>query len=707
VPEKSSELNAPAAIGRAVREVRQFDRSRVSIRAGLVAATPVAGMLALGTLIGRPAVAVTLGAGAMLAGVAWRAAGPDDPPVGTMATAVAALGVATFAGSVSGSHPGLHLALLAVVAASAGLLVSLGRRGAVPGTQSIIAYVVFGRFPQPLDSALGLAGLVLAGGAAQVAFATVVAAPPAWRAQREALAEAYRRLAALAADPPQPAVPAATALDGAEAKLTVPALFGDPSLMTLSSLVQEGRRIRLELIVLRTLAATGAESEAEIAYATGLAARVLGTVAAAISDPSGRHQRAIDAAVRALDAALESAASGDRSRRLAGLAGQLHAVARLAQLAQHDRPWATARPSRGSSRPLARIRSDLEQVRANASLRTAAGRHAARLTVVVTLAEVLAQHAGLPRGYWAVVAAATVLRPEFGATFTRGAERMGGTLVGVVVATLIAVGLDPGGWGIVVVVGLLACGTYAVFPASFAAGTALLTAVIAFLLHAVSHDSATIAFDRGLDTLVGGALGLAAYVVWPTWSGGSTGRVMAELVDAQRAYIVAVLDFLVSGSEPDDSQLRPLARRARIAWSNADALITLAQKEPARRLGDPGLRAIATLGGLRRLIAAGHTVRLEIAGAPDRGALGAPDRGAPQPAWAPFRDGLDGALAGIAGRLRDEATTQLPPLRELYGEARARAPLDEAVLIALDEIVDATNTVAATLGLLTDQTSDA
>ena len=261
----------------------------------------------------------------------------------------------------------------------------------------------------------------------------------------------------------------------------------------------------------------------------------------------------------------------------------------------------------------------------------------------MAVAELLAEHTPLPRGYWAVVAAATVLRPEFGATFTRGAERMAGTVLGVVLATFIVVGLDPGGWGIVLVVGLLATATYAVFPASFAAGTALLTGVIVFLLHAVAPDSSTIALDRGLDTLIGGSLGLAAHRTWPTWSGGSARRVMAELVEAQRDYVVAVLDCVVSGRTPDDEQLRPLARKARIAWSNADAVITLARKEPRERLGDPGRRAIAALGGLRRLVYAGHTVRLETASDTER---------SPHPAWMPFRSGLDRELSVIAAVLR-------------------------------------------------------
>ena len=67
-------------------------------------------------------------------------------------------------------------------------------------------------------------------------------------------------------------------------------------------------------------------------------------------------------------------------------------------------------------------------MRSVANLHSAAGRHALRLAVVVSLTELLIQRVALPRAYWAVVAAATVLRPGFGQTFTRGAERVLGTL---------------------------------------------------------------------------------------------------------------------------------------------------------------------------------------------------------------------------------------------------------------------------------------
>ena len=136
-----------AVVSQAVRQAAVVERGRVSLRAGVVAAIPVAGMLALGTAVGSPTAAVTMGVGAMLVGVAWRAGGPLVPPIGTMTAAAAALAIASLCGSLTGRWPWLHLTVLALFCLVAGAATALGRRGTVPGTQALIAFIVFGRFP--------------------------------------------------------------------------------------------------------------------------------------------------------------------------------------------------------------------------------------------------------------------------------------------------------------------------------------------------------------------------------------------------------------------------------------------------------------------------------------------------------------------------------------------------------------------------------
>lgn len=691
---------------RAFREAARFDRAKISARAGVIAAIPVAAMLALGTAIGSPSDAVTMGVGALLTGVAWRAGdGPLVPPIGTMAGAATALAAATLAGTLSGRWAWLHLLLLVVFCLVAGSAASLGRRGLVIGTQSVIAFIIFGRFPENVPHALGLAALVLAGGAAQTLFAATVAVPFAWRRQRSALAAAYRALAAFTADVTPSSIPAAAALDDADQVLAAPALFSDPDRDALAGLVGEGRRLRLELIGFSALLAHERRTDPALAQNSAqVVADALArirellvlTVAAIEGDAAALAELPAEAAeLSEWGAAREPLLSTASDQRLAALIGQVTAAARLAAAlhapGRDGRVPLVGRPTRGTRRIGGQLAVDVERMRAGASLHTAAGRHALRLAVVVALTELLVQRVALPRAYWAVVAASTVLRPGFGATFTRGAERVLGTLVGVVIATLIAVAIDPGGWGVVAVVAILAYCTYAVFPASFTVGTALLTAVIVFLLHAVAPDSVQTALDRGIDTAIGGAIGLIAYALWPTWSALSAGPLLAKLVDAQHTYLDAVLTGLATGRRLPEMQLRTLAREARVAFTDAEATVGLARSEPHR--GDTDLETTATtLAALRRVARGVHVLRLDTSTMPDPRPL------AP---LAPLQAGLGEALSSLAAALRDDEQRPFPPLRTLNRElARARPQLlTQALWAALDELVDATDTAAAAAGL--------
>jgi len=709
----------PSVLAHVLRQAARFDRSAVSVRAGLVAAIPVAGVLTAGTLAGEPVAAVTAGAGAMLVGIAWRSGG-GLPPVATMATDTAVMGLSTFAGSASGSVVWLHLALLVLWSFAAGLIVAVGRRSAVVGTQAIIAFVVFGRFSQPIPGAAELAGLVLAGGLVQVVFSALFGAPPALRIQRRAAAEGYRRLALVASEPRVPTGVAAAALDEAEGKLALPTLRGEEATLPLAALVQEGRRMRLEFAALallidqygRELSADPALRRATEGFRAA-AAEALRNVAAVIEEEGEAPPGRLASSVRALDAAAEDVAAAARAhdsepstsdslapdlaggieRHAAALAGQIRAGAGLATGLHERRGRMTVHPSLGSVGLRSQLVADLAQIRANVSLQSPAGRHAVRLAVIVPATELLSQHLPLQRGYWIAVAAATVLRPDFGATFTRGVERMAGTCVGVVLAGALAVALHPTGWGTVAIVGILAWSAYSVFPASFAAGVAFLSAMIVFLLEVVSPSTLATAADRGIDTLVGGTIGLLAYALWPTWSSTSARQALADLVSAQREYIRAVLAALADGRAAEAENLPVLARRARVAWTKAEATIERSLSEPpARRIDVEQARGVMT--GLRRLVQAAHVIRLELSERAQDGAL---------PALRPLAEALDCTLAIIAETLAAGApqSSERPSLRALYEDVlRGGEPPPDRFLVAeLDEMVDAANTVAELVGI--------
>jgi hypothetical protein len=423
-------LPTAVAVTRAVREAARFDRKLVSFDAGLLAAIPVASVLTVGIAIGKPVWGVTMGAGAMLAGIAWRVSG-GRPPLALMATDAFGMALSTFIGSITGAVTWLHIAILCLWAALAGLLVSLGNRGGVVGTQAMIAFVVFGRLSGGASQALGLATLVLTGGLAQVAFLSIVRWPLPLRNQRAATGAAYRALSSLAAASDEAStIPAAQAIDAAETALASPAMFGDAAVTTLRSLVNEAYRLRVQLmavhVLLRQLSAAGtqeaAPDDSPVRQSLSLTAAALDTAAQAIQGDTDAARR-LERRAAELDVVVQSCDGGDPAlhidRRPAALAGQVRAVAAVAGRGRGRRPAQPPAPpthqpaaAAGARRPS----NCAPTCRCNPrrSARPAAGGGGAPRSGT----ELLPQ-----RSYWMVVAAATWAMPRIRGHLHAGAER--------------------------------------------------------------------------------------------------------------------------------------------------------------------------------------------------------------------------------------------------------------------------------------------
>ena len=108
------------------------------------------------------------------------------------------MSLSTFVGCVTGSVPWLHFAVLCVWALAGGLLVALGNRGGAVGTQSIIAFVVFGRFSQPAGRRSGSPRSCSPGASPRSCSRASSAGRRRCAWQRHATADAYRALSRLA-----------------------------------------------------------------------------------------------------------------------------------------------------------------------------------------------------------------------------------------------------------------------------------------------------------------------------------------------------------------------------------------------------------------------------------------------------------------------------------------------------------------------------
>jgi len=273
----------------------------------------------------------------------------------------------------------------------------------------------------------------------------------------------------------------------------------------------------------------------------------------------------IAASARALRSQATYAADGVQRTRAAVLAG-VEALASQLRAAMESATHAITGDEEAvrlhaPQPPALRLRAPVSILRANLTLRTAACRHAVRLACCFALADALGRTLDLPRGYWVPMTVAIVLKPDVAATFTHGLGRVAGTTVGLVLATGLVYSVFGEIPGRIVLVGVCMFVIRALGPANDGLLVIAVTALVVVLTSfAGARPEATIV-ARGIGTLIGGALALSAYAVWPTWERTQTPLILADLLDAYRHYVATIMAGDGDPRHGDPSTLET-ARRA-------------------------------------------------------------------------------------------------------------------------------------------------
>jgi hypothetical protein len=194
--------------------------------------------------------------------------------------------------------------------------------------------------------------------------------------------------------------------------------------------------------------------------------------------------------------------------------------------------------------------------------------------------------------------------------------------------------------------------------------------------------------------LIGGVLALLAYALWPTWERTQAPGLVADLLDAYRAYIAAVMAGYLDPQRADQARLDATRLAARVARSNAEASVARLRDEPARS-GDEVDRLSGVLANSHRIAHA--TISLEaglyhVSRAPETDALRV------------FAADVDTALCRDAEALR-EGTCPPPNMVSLRADQRTIVA-DMRSASGQDEPIDGDGYPAALLAAETDRLTD-
>lgn len=607
-------------------------------------------------------------------------------------------GVSVFVGSVTGRNHWLAVLVAAMWAFMAGMLISVSTRLGDLGLNTLVSLVVFAaRGAMSWEGAASAAGLVTLGGALQTGVALLFWPFRAKEPEREAVAEAYRKLAN-EVDPsvPDPLTTSLTPLNQ-RTQDVLDALGMDHSVEgeRYRLLFDQTDRIRLSVFVLCRLRSDVEDDQAKretIDTLLSATAKIVAGVAACLQSDTCSVQR-VDL-LRQVYALLTSTPRNQEGalRQLGDsmdvLAGQLRAVIRLAAHAGFEGEAQFAREERLHPFRL-QLSSWIGSIRANLVPSSAFFRHAVRLSLCVAIGDAVGRSVSWQRTYWIPMTIAVVLKPDFTTTISRGVLRLGGTFLGLGLATVLYHLLPPSAVTQLFLVGIFTLTLRSLGPANYGIFTTAVSGLIVFLIAVTGIAPSQVVAERAVNTAVGGLFALVAYSLWPTWERTQVSTTLANLLEAARHYFQAVAAHFGK----DEPLTHSALDRYRIEWrkarSAAEASLDRLNAEPGSRPGQAKCVA-SILASSSGLVHAIMTLEAEV--------LKTRAETAPQ-AFEAFAHNVDLTLYFLVAALRGSApvTASFPNLREdhtrMLGSRDQVSPLENVVLLETDRLTVALNTL--------------
>lgn len=540
-----------------------------------------AALVAFALTYASAAVALSLTIGALFAAVA-DPRGPFPRRLRSMGLATALITITAPVGVLVSGSVALHVAAAVVVAMICGYLGVAGPRAAVAGVVALVTFTIFSGTPEPIGAAPAVALWVLVGAAAQIAVLVGLRLLGRMEGMRTEIGIAYRSLGLALGDTRAgpTAVQAISRVAAARAAVSECDAEG-ATRAWLDDLVEHCDHARVGLLALRLeRESLDQEGTRRVLAFDAAAARLCIAMADALQG-TGRRS-AIPGSREALRQAMphDDALPRTVARLIDGIADDLAQAATMLEA-----PWPLGRRNRASfdlgisAEPVRRLlrRDDPEGL---------FRRHAIRLAILIGIATLLASLDPLEHSYWIPLTVAWVTKPDFAGTAVRIFSRIGGTILGLVTATLVLAAFGDIRVVAIGLIGASAFATFAFMQPNYAICTAGVTSYVLTLLYLDGDPLIDTALLRVLGTVVAAIAIWVAIRIRPVRMGEG---VCLNLADQARALARYASAARTGDRTAMESTRADLVRRR----AEADASIIATALEPGRHvIHDADARAV-------------------------------------------------------------------------------------------------------------------
>ncbi|MDG0816409.1 FUSC family protein [Bdellovibrio svalbardensis] len=570
-------------------QLGRFEKNKMEPWLGFRAALGMALSVGIGFLVGSPKIGLSIAIGALNVCFSDRSDAYLDRAK-RMLTASVLSAVAVFISVLSAHDSTLMFIFLTVGAFFAGMLVVVDAIAADLGVMGLATFLIFSVQPLSPEAALYLSLYAFLGGILQSIVSVGLWPLRRYKPECRALSNLFQDLAFLTVSTGQAKDTPMGSLQTIETQNALVALAGDDrtEARRYRSLLSQAERLRITILSLIRLKKRlqrenpqhlSIESVARILETTAQILRAVSEVVVS-GQPLGVGPKLlaqVDDSSQAVklqrldsETPFMTAVLNDLVYQLEGLGGQLRATVDLSLKTTQVGIEKAERLE--ASRPLKmRFRGTLATLRANMTFQSPGFRHAIRLTVCIVIGELVSHSLHLSRAYWVPMTIAIVLKPDYASTFSRGLLRMAGTLVGLVLATVLFHILPDNPWVSVSLIVFFSFLIRWIGPTNYGIFAMSMAALVVLLIALTGVAPKDVIWARGINTFLGGVIALVVYWLWPTSEKLQLSEVVARMLETYHEYFKAIASSVRKKSVRSDAEMDSLRQKARVARFNFQA----------------------------------------------------------------------------------------------------------------------------------------
>jgi uncharacterized membrane protein YccC len=209
-----------------------------------------------------------------------------------------------------------------------------------------------------------------------------------------------------------------------------------------------------------------------------------------------------------------------------------------------------------------------QEIRENLTLKSNTFRHALRLTLAILIGYGLSFYFALSHAYWVLLTIVTIMKPVYATSRKRNVQRVGGTLVGALIAISLLYFIKSTPVLLTILIVSMIMG-YSLLRINYFSFVLFLTLYIIISFHFLNpEDFGLLITDRLVDTIIGSVIAfIAARFILPVWSNEEIEEYMLKMIKAVDVYFTIAWQRLQAEVKEEKNYL--LARKeAVVALTN-------------------------------------------------------------------------------------------------------------------------------------------